>query len=249
MDIGREQAVNLSALSANSSLVQLKQASYELLANKAYCLQLANTLVIAKIKRQWLTIYNLHKLYAIDHMDISAALAKLSLQRATPCTSIQSLLGFEGQASKCYFAALKHFMPKWSGFTKRVKRPPTDPANAILSFCYVLFSSEINRQLITKGFDPAFGVMHQPTDYRPSLTCDVMELFRAKIDIWVIIMLRTSLNETHFTYRDDKTKSVLLNAEGKKAFYPAWQVMKKRLLPSLTRLLRFTRYQVLKGGV
>jgi CRISPR-associated protein Cas1 len=159
----------------------------------------------------------------------------------------QQLLGIEGITAKYYFSALKHFIPTWAGFTKRVKRPPTDAANALFSLTYVMFTQYVTRQLLIKGFDPSMGVLHKPVDYRPSLSCDVMEWFRPQLDIWLVILLRTSMKAEYFEQPDASTGAVLLNKQGKQAFYPAWQVLKNRLTPQLNRLLGHVRYRLLKN--
>ena len=48
-------------------------------------------------------------------------------------------------------------------FIKRVRRPPTDPVNALLSFGYALLANDIHSAVNTVGFDPYQGYLHVRT--------------------------------------------------------------------------------------
>ncbi len=62
-------------------------------------------------------------------------------------------------------------------FPGRKKHPSTDPANALLSFGYVLLTNEIAALLEARGFDPAIGFFHGIRYGRQSLSLDVVEVF------------------------------------------------------------------------
>ena len=66
-------------------------------------------------------------------------------------------------------------------FAKRVRRPPTDPVNALLSFGYALLANDIHSAVNTVGFDPYQGYLHVEHYGRPSLALDLMEEFRPLI--------------------------------------------------------------------
>ena len=46
-------------------------------------------------------------------------------------------------------------------FTRRSRRPPLDPANALLSFLYTLLVHDCRSALETVGLDPAVGFLHR----------------------------------------------------------------------------------------
>src|SRR6478609_6391614 len=69
----------------------------------------------------------------------------------------------------------------------RNRRPPRDPVNALLSFCYSLLSKELTLAIRAVGLDTMLGFYHQPHFGRPSLALDLMEEFRPVIADSVVI--------------------------------------------------------------
>ena len=53
--------------------------------------------------------------------------------------------------------------------------------NSALSFGYALIVGELTATLHARGLDPALGLMHPPTDGRPSLALDLVEPLRHAI--------------------------------------------------------------------
>ncbi len=72
-------------------------------------------------------------------------------------------------------------------FTKRSRRPPSDPVNALLSFAYALLVRACHVQLVAVGLDPYRGFYHQPRYGRPAQALDLMEPFRPLIADSVVI--------------------------------------------------------------
>ncbi|MEA5465712.1 CRISPR-associated endonuclease Cas1 [Leptothoe sp. PORK10 BA2] len=66
------------------------------------------------------------------------SLAALSPRVAT-VTTTEELMGLEGTGAAAYFKVFGHCLsqPEFS-FSKRTRRPPMDPVNAMLSFGYQL---------------------------------------------------------------------------------------------------------------
>lgn len=111
---------------------------------------------------------------------IAAAAAKIDAQLAAipnaPTTAVLS--GLEGQATAVYFSAWPELLKAPWVFEKRVRRPPTDPVNVLLSFGYTLLQQNVMGAVLTAGLDPYVGFLHQLEYNRPSLTLDLMEEFR-----------------------------------------------------------------------
>jgi CRISPR-associated protein Cas1 len=61
-------------------------------------------------------------------------------------------------------------------------RNAADPGNAILNYAYAVVPGSVTRALIALGFDPAFGFLHADKPGRLSLSYDVIEVLRPKID-------------------------------------------------------------------
>ena len=92
--------------------------------------------------------------------------------------NLQSVLGYEGLASKIYFK--NHFdNVVWKGRQPRLKK---DYVNSTLDIGYTLLFSFVDALLESFGFDTYVGVMHTQFYMRKSLVCDIVEPFRPLID-------------------------------------------------------------------
>ena len=107
-------------------------------------------------------------------------------------TALQTILGMEGAGSAAYFRCFGKLLTdqqQWT-FQGRIKRPPTDPVNALLSFGYSLLASKMASAVQLVGFDHFVGYLHSSFYGRPALALDLMEEFRPIIvDSVVIDML------------------------------------------------------------
>lgn len=99
------------------------------------------------------------------------------------------LMGQEGIAGQHYFQSFRHLLQEPMGFERRVRRPPTDPVNAMLSYGYSLLSYAAMSALQIVGFDPYTGFLHSPRYGRPALALDLMEEFRSPIVDSVVLRL------------------------------------------------------------
>lgn len=108
----------------------------------------------------------------VDHL---RALA----ERVDRVSSLNELRGVEGAAAAAYFRVWPKLI-KVLGFPfpGRVRRPPTDPVNALLSFASVLLLNEVLSACQIVGFDPYVGYLHMDRYGRPALALDLMEEFR-----------------------------------------------------------------------
>ena len=82
----------------------------------------------------------------------------------------------------------KLLLPPWQ-LSRRVRRPPTDPVNALLSLGYTLLLQRTLAACEAVGLDAALGSLHEYHPGRPSLACDLMEPLRVPaVDRWVIAL-------------------------------------------------------------
>ena len=115
-------------------------------------------------------------------------------------------------------------------FTNRNKRPPTDPVNALLSFAYTILTNDCAAALEGAGLDPYIGFLHRDRPGRLSLALDLMEEFRSIIaDRFVLTLINNRvINEKSFNNQENG--SVLLNDDGRKTFFEAWQKRKQDVI-------------------
>lgn len=92
-----------------------------------------------------------------------------------------AIFGLEGQASAVYYGVFGLLLKDGWEFPGRVKRPPTDPVNALLSFGYTILTNQMVSQIWAVGLDPGIGVLHQPGFGKPALALDLVEQFRPLI--------------------------------------------------------------------
>lgn len=149
-------------------------------------------------------------------------LEKLSI-RAKSADSPGILMGIEGDAARRYFQALGMAFSGPINFSGRNKRPPTDPANALLSFGYVLLSNLITSFLEARGFDPYLGMLHTARSGRPSLALDMMEEFRHPVVDRFVLRVCNRRQFNHDDFKSDEIKGVRLTKNGLRRYLRQWE--------------------------
>ena len=147
---------------------------------------------------------------------------------ASPPPPLETLRGIEGDAASHAFAVYGHLLaPSGIPFPGRVRRPPTDPANALLSFLYTLLAHDCTAALLAAGLDPQLGFLHRDRPGRPSLALDLMEELRPLIADRHAIAL---LNRRQITPKDfhvAPTHAHRLTDPARKTLLATWQERKK----------------------
>lgn len=228
---------------ARIRIAQSKQAM-----NPIWCFAWAREIVIKKIKRQLKAVNHLmqhrndirHALFKTKN-SLDEHLAKLESLRHQQTTSLSTLRGIEGSATRIWFAAYCQAFPASLGFNGRNRRPPKDPVNAVLSFCYTMMHFEAVRSTHTAGLDPLIGFYHQPAYGRESLASDLIEPLRPAIDLMVLkLFSKKVLRDEHFSFHEN---ACLLDKTGRSHVYSEW----KTFLPVYKRWLRATCMQTAKN--
>ncbi len=115
-----------------------------------------------------------------------------------------TLRGWEGQASRIYFATINLFLPEQFRFEHRSQHPATDVTNAFLNYGYGLLYGKIEGALIKSGIDPYIGILHRDDYNRPVLVYDVIEVFRIWVDYVVYTLLAQNvITEEFYSVRED----------------------------------------------
>jgi CRISPR-associated protein Cas1 len=194
----------------------LRIAQHAAAADPARALPLARAFVAAKIRNQRVMLRRNDS--PDERPDPGQTLDRLEelAESADTAESVATLLGLEGTAARLYFARFGGLL-KMPGFdfNSRNRRPPRDPVNALLSFCYAILTRECHVALTASGFDPMVGFLHQPRYNRPALALDLMEEFRPIVaDSVVMTLVNTGeIREDHFITRAD---SCALTEKGRK---------------------------------
>ena len=163
--------------------------------------------------------------------DLKSAIARLdqTIKPIDKTQKIDALRGLEGAGSAAYFTHFTRLIrnPAFT-FSKRVRRPPTDPINALLSFGYALLAHDVQGAINVVGFDPYLGYLHTQRYGRPSLALDLMEEFRPLV---VDSMVLSAINRKMLTPDDFEheplSRAVALTAEGRKTFLRLYETKKQ----------------------
>ena len=136
---------------------------------------------------------------------------------------IKQILSVEGKIWAMFYASFKYFLPEDFVINKRVKRPPDNPMNALISFGNTLLYTKTISQIYNTHLDQAISFLHEPSEARFSLSLDLSEVFKPIIVFKTIFDLVNNKKlkvEKHF---EEKLNYSLLNENGKKVFIEAFE--------------------------
>ncbi len=164
-----------------SKNVFLHKRQYYLLDDSAFGLRIAKSIVAGKLSNMATLLMRIKRSRkkpaagnkARDIQDLMPKLAKAD--------NIESVRGYEGRGSAIYFGGFRYGFVEDIGFSKRVRRPPTDPVNAVLSLLYTFLMNRVYAAVRVAGLDPYPGFLHSIDYGRYSLVLDLMEEFRSII--------------------------------------------------------------------
>ncbi|MCF6280891.1 MAG: type I-C CRISPR-associated endonuclease Cas1c [Candidatus Polarisedimenticolaceae bacterium] len=212
-----------------SGNVLLRRAQYRWADDDKKSLSIARLMVAAKIANGRAVLMREIRNHG-ESPGLSLAVKKLatSLRRTQQAQSVSETMGIEGDAASTYFAVFNDLL-RSSGFNfgGRVRRPPTDSVNALLSYIYTLITNECASALQGVGLDPYVGFLHQDRPGRVSLALDLLEEFRAP---WADRFVLTLINRKQIKPKDFITEAsgaVRLTDDGRKSLLIAWQERKQ----------------------
>jgi len=97
---------------------------------------------------------------------------------------------------------------------KRSKFKAYDGTNNIFNLAYEVLQWKVHRAIIKAKLEPYLGFLHSVQYGKPSLVCDLQELYRYLVDDFVIQFCQ-GLMEKDFT---DKSEIVSRNRKGKREY-------------------------------
>ena len=162
---------------------------------------------------------------------VSAVIKQLAatIRNCKVSSNVDHLRGLEGEAAANYFGVFNELIHVDDFvFNGRVRRPPTDAVNALLSFAYSLITQECVSALTGVGLDPYVGFLHKDRPGRPSLALDLLEEFRS---YWAERFVLTLINRKQFQKKDfitEATGAVRLTDTARKSFLTAHQERKQQ---------------------
>lgn len=209
----------------SSKNIFLRFAQYQYYLNEDARLKMARTIVDNKIKNQIFMIKN-HRWTDTDY-DWHPDVAQMEKHRESleHRKTSNEILGTEGICSNIYFGAFGKMLKGDVLFSGRNRRPPKDPANAMISLTYTFLTKEICTALDSESFETYLGFLHGIRYGRKSLALDIIEEFRQPAaDRFVLQMFnKRMLNSYDFEFLDNA--GVYLTEDGFRKFcseYEKW---------------------------
>ena len=132
-------------------------------------------------------------------------------------SQIDELMGAEGRVRDHYYRAFNQILSLDFEFSKRVKRPPDNMVNALISFGNALTYTATLSEIYVTQLNPTISYLHEPGTRRFSLSLDISEIFKpVLVDKLIFKLLNTKmLDEKDF---DEGLGYAYLADEGRKVF-------------------------------
>jgi len=207
----------LAPPTANQVLLQQRQ--FLINSDLQASLKLAKSFVEGKIHNQRILLQRRQrKIQSAELPSAIDALAEMMI-KFPQSTTLDELRGYEGNASARYFNVFGSLLDDAFSFSKRIKHPPTDPVNAMLSFGYTLLFMNIFSLVEAHNLNPYCGHLHALRDGHPALISDLIEEFRALIvDSMVIYLINSRIIKPGDFESKDNAASIRLTPEARKTF-------------------------------
>lgn len=173
--------------------------------------------------------------------------------RLEAVNTINELMACEGRARAAYYQAFEKIIKRDVEFKKRVRRPPDNMVNALISFTNGLVYSSCLTQIYRSQLDPTISFLHEPGFRRFSLALDLAEVFKPILADKLIFRLFNNgqLSEKHFA---QDLNCCYLKESGRKIVLKEWDAQlettiehrKLRRKVSYERLIRLECYKLVK---
>lgn len=137
--------------------------------------------------------------------------------------SIKVLMAAEGEVWMRFYHDFQYFLPEDFVMNKRVKRPPDNPMNALVSFGNTLLYTKTISAIYRTHLDQRISFLHEPSEGRFSLSLDMSEVFKPVIVFRTIFELVNNRRLQVGKHFDKKVNYCILNDEGRKIFIEAFE--------------------------
>jgi len=143
--------------------------------------------------------------------------------RIMQADTINSLMALEGEVWMRFYADFKYFLPEDFTLNKRVKRPPDNPMNAMISFGNTLLYGKTISTIYRTHLDQRISYLHEPSERRFSLSLDLSEVFKPVLVYRTIFDLVNNRKIQVAKHFEKKLNYCLLNEEGRKIFIETFE--------------------------
>jgi CRISPR-associated protein Cas1 len=175
------------------------------------------------------------------------------ISRIDRYNSIPQIMSVEGHIRELYYNALDEIFPEGFKMGERVKRPPNNKTNTLISFGNSLMYATVLSEIYNTQLNPTISYLHEPFERRFSLSLDVAEIFKPIIVDRVIFKLvnKKMLDDKDFV---GELGDMLLSEPGRKKFLQEYHDRLSRTIKhkglgrevSYQRLIRLELYKLVK---
>lgn len=144
-------------------------------------------------------------------------------KRVEVASNINSLMSTEGELWQRFYGEFKNFLPEDFIMNKRVKRPPDNPINALISFGNSLLYTKTISAIYRTHLDQRISYLHEPSEGRFSLSLDMCEVFKPIIVYKTIFDLVNNKKIQVGKHFEKKVNYCILNEEGRNIFITAFE--------------------------
>ncbi len=166
---------------------------------------------------------------------------------------INELMGVEGSIRQAYYDSWKDIINQKIDFEKRVKRPPDNMINALISFVNSLVYATCLTEIYKTQLHPTVSYLHSAGERRFSLCLDISEIFKPLVADRLIFSM---LNKNMLTEKDFESQSnfCYLKDNGRKRLLQKYDEDLKRTIQhkglnknvSYRYLIRLECYKLIK---
>lgn len=137
--------------------------------------------------------------------------------------NVKFLMTLEGELWSKFYYDFKYFLPTDFLMNKRVRRPPDNPMNAMVSFGNTLLYGKTISAIYQTHLDQRISFLHEPSEGRFSLSLDMSEVFKPVIVYRTIFDLVNNRKIQVAKHFEKKLNYCLLNETGRKLFIEAFE--------------------------
>ncbi len=159
----------------------LRKKQFQLMDDENFVLNICKSIVSAKLFSMVSLLMRIARTKDKKLCKDKANEIKKLINELGEANSVDSVRGYEGKGSSIYFSGFSNGFIEDLGFRKRVRRPPTDPVNSVLSLLYTFLFNRVYAAIRAANLDPYVGDLHSSDYGRLALVMDLMEEFRVII--------------------------------------------------------------------
>lgn len=168
-------------------------------------------------------------------------------------TAVDELMGMEGNIRNTYYKAWPVIIDQKIEFEKRVKQPPDNMVNALISYLNSMVYTTCLGEIYHTQLNPLISFLHEPGDRRYSLSLDLAEVFKPIFSDRIIFSV---LNRQQITEQDcmKEVNFCYLNEKGRKTVIKEYDERLKTVIThkkierqvSYRYLVRLECYKIIK---